>query len=359
MWFKPKTRRLTVDRPHGPARRWAHGAHGLVRRVVRVTAVARETDDAVTVTVEADDGKPILFRAGQYLTHVFDVDGEPLRRAYSMSCREGGQASFTAKAVAGGRISAHLLSRIKPGDRHSVLGPSGEFLLADGDHRLLFVAGGSGITPVVSLIETALAQSPLRPVRLVYASRTQADIIFRERIAALAQTHPRFSVIHVLSNPGEGWGGERGRLDAGRVCALLQPGPGDEVYLCGPAGLMDSAAAGLASAGVPAARIHRERFLAAPRATQARPVEPQEIEFRVSGRRVTQRVGESILDAGLREGVDLSFSCTVGGCASCKVLVTGGRFALNEPNCLSTEERAAGYTLACSSFALEPLVVDA
>ena len=354
IWSRQE-RRLTVPRPHGPAKRWSFGAHAQVRRAVRVTAVQLETADAVTVTLEAEDGKPLDFRAGQYLTHVFTVNGETCKRAYSLSSAEERAASFTAKAVPGGRVSAHLLSGIKVGDRYGVLGPSGEFVLGSGEHRLLFVAGGSGITPVMSLIETALHKNPRRVVRLVYASRSEADIIFRARLDALAREHANFSVTHVLSRPTAAWTGERGRLDAARIAALLAPGADAEAYVCGPAGLMDAAASALSSTR----GVHRERFLAAPRASSQRPTSPQTIDFRRSGRSITQAVGETVLDAALREGVPLDFSCTVGGCGSCKVKVVGGNVALNEPNCLSADERAAGYTLACSSYALEPLALDA
>jgi ferredoxin-NADP reductase len=359
MWPKPRPRRLLVPRPNGPSKRWARGAHTHERRAVRVAAITRETADAVTVTLEPEDGKPLHFRAGQYLTHLFTIDGETLKRAYSLSSAEGQAPSFTAKMVENGRVSAHLQTRLRPGERYSVLGPSGEFILGHGAHPLLFVAGGSGITPVISLIETALAAQPERVVRLLYASRSEDDIIFRARLAALAQRHASLSVTHVLSRPGPAWRGERDRLDLVRVASLLAPPPESEAYLCGPTGLMDAAVAGLVAAAVPAARIRRERFLAAPRASAARPSAPQPIEFRRSGRTVMQNLGESILECGLREGIALDFSCTVGGCGSCKLHVVSGHFALNEPNCLSSEERATGHTLACSSYALEPLVIDA
>src|SRR5262249_22724134 len=128
-------------------------------------------------------------------------------------------------------------------------------------------------------------------------------------------------------------------------------------FLCGPIGLMDAAEQGLKARGVAASQIHRERFLAAAQPVQAKPTQPVEIAFHRSHKLVTQQVGETILEAGLREGLALPFSCTVGGCGSCKMRVLEGQVALNEPNCLSSEERVSGHTLACSAYALGRLVV--
>jgi ferredoxin len=122
---------------------------------------------------------------------------------------------------------------------------------------------------------------------------------------------------------------------------------------------MDAAEQGLRARGIDSARIHRERFLAAPQPVQAKPTQPFEIVFHKSHKLVTQQVGETILEAGLREGLALPFSCTVGGCGSCKMRVLEGAVALNEPNCLSQDERVTGHTLACSAYALGRLVVDA
>jgi len=121
---------------------------------------------------------------------------------------------------------------------------------------------------------------------------------------------------------------------------------------------MDLGEAALRAAGIPSAQILHERFLAAARESAERPTVPQTITFRRSGRSVQQQPGETLLDAGLRAGLALPFSCTVGGCAHCRIQVLQGRVAINEPNCLSTEERAAGYTLACSAYALEPVTLE-
>lgn len=343
-------RRILLPRPHGPARRWSLHAP-TAPRVVLVVDVRRETDDAITLVLHPEDGRPIPFRAGQYLTHCFDVDGQPQRRAYSISSAEGQDLACTIKALPDGRVSQHVLRTVRPGTRYSVIGPTGDFVLPESaEAPLVLLAGGSGITPVISLIETALARSPERRLRLVYVNRDPDRAIFAGRLRQLAAAHPSLDLVEHAT--------ARGRPDAARLRDLLQAPTDAEHYLCGPAGLMDAGEAVLRDAGVAAARIHRERFVPAPR-PQPRPTTPQPILFARSGRSVEQQPGESILDAGLRAGVALEYSCTVGGCGHCKLRVIDGAPLLDEPNCLSEAERSTGWTLACSACATGPLQVDA
>ncbi len=344
-------RRIVLPRPSGPARRWRLHAPAAPREVF-VQAIRRETDDAVTLLLEPADGRAIAFRAGQYLTHCFVIDGVEARRAYSLSSAEGDTLACTIKLLREGWVSQHVATRLRPGDRYRVLGPAGDFTL-DPAHRgpLVLLAAGSGITPVISLIETALAQDAARSIRLVSINRDVAQTLFRARLQRLQRHYTAFEWIEVLTR-------DSGRPDAARLQGLLRPAADAGVYLCGPQALMDVAARALADAGFDAGRIRRERFNAAAQ-PQPRPRDPLEIVFRRSGRVVTQQPGESILDAGLRAGLRLDFSCTVGGCGHCKLRVVEGQVRLDEPNCLSPEERAQGYTLACSACATTALAVDA
>lgn len=358
-FWKSKPRRVVIERPQGGSKRWMQGSSGGALRSVRVVDIHRETPTAVTVLVEPEDGRRIVFRAGQYLTHCFTVDGAVVKRAYSLSAAEGGALAFTVKSLSGGVASMHVSQRLGVGDRYTIAGPSGDFVLDPASRRpLVFLAAGSGITPVISLLETALALDASRQVRLLYASRSQDEIIFHERLEALARRHPGVQIVHVLSQPAAGWSGESGRLSGERVAALLGVGDND-YYLCGPLALMDAAEKALRAGGVAAAQIRRERFLAAPKTSASKPIAVQEIIFKRSNRSVQQQVGETILEAALREGVALPFSCTVGGCASCKVHVLEGEVALNEPNCLAADEKAQGYTLACSAYAASRITIDA
>ncbi len=354
---------MTLARPEAGrgSARWARSSAPRRRRV-RVAGLRPETADAVTVSIEPLDGAPLAFRAGQYLTHCLVVDGESLRRAYSLSVPpESGELAFTCKRVADGRVSRHITERLAVGDEYEILGPGGDFVLDAEDHgALVFVAAGSGITPVIALIEAALIADPARNCRLVYGSRDAASILFRERLEALSARHAGLSVCHVLSQPDDDWRGERGRLDGARALALAG-GPASDAcwYLCGPAPLMDEVAACLASAGVGPSSVRRESFASATHAAAAHPREPQPIAFAHSEVEVVQQPGQSILDAGLAAGLPLEFSCTVGGCGACKLRVLDGPVIQDEPNCLTAEERAAGYVLACSAFASAPVRIEA
>lgn len=350
--FGSRKKRVVIERPQGVSKRWQRHGEALPRRPVRVVELIRETPDAVTLVIEPTDGKPLAFHAGQYLTHFFVIDGVTHRRAYSLSSAEGGALACTLKCIPGGRVSTHVAQNLKPGDRYSVLGPSGEFTLPPQDGPLAFVAAGSGITPCISLIETALAKNPQRPIHLLYSSREPKAMIFAARLARIASAHPSLRLTPVFT-------ATEARVDAARVNTWASEHPDASFYLCGPEGLMQAAERGLRLLQVPPERIRREVFLAASQETRPRPAQPQEIFFRASNRRVEQRSGESILDAALREGIPIKFSCTVGGCGSCRVRVSAGECALNEPNCLTAEEKAQGYTLACSAFAAQPITVEA
>lgn len=347
-----RSRRIVLPRPDGPARRWALHAPVAPPRWMRVAKLQRETADAVTLTLAPEDGRTLPFKAGQYLTHCFEIDGAEERRAYSLSSAEGGELACTIKLLPDGRASRYIAERLKVGDRYRVIGPGGDFILDPVQQGpLVLLAAGSGITPVISLLETALTQQPTRAVRLVTINRNRAHAIFHERLAALAARHPSLDYAAVFT-------ADSGRPDAPALAGLLRPDAPAQVYLCGPQALMDAAENGLRATGFDVTRIHRERFVPAPR-HQPRPTEPQDIFFRRSERTVTQQPGETILEAGTRAGLRLDFSCTVGGCGHCKVRIVDGQVRLDEPNCLTPDERSAGYTLACSACATTPITVDA
>lgn len=350
----------TLPRTDGPSRRWGPSRTASARRPVRVVEVVKETDEAVTLVLEVLDGRPLAFRAGQYLTHCFDIDGVTVKRAYSICAAEGDRLACTVKAIDGGVASGFVHRNVVAGYEYTVLGPSGDFVLPDEDSSpLAFLAAGSGITPVISMIETALRRWPEREISLIYASRRRGGIIFGRRLSALAEAHPSLRVVHVLTQPDPGWPGETGRLTGQRAAELLATGRGTHVFLCGPTELMDATTDALMGTGLDPERIHRERFYAAPQHRRTLPTEPHDVEFRVSGRTITQQPGETILEAGLRSGLALNFSCTVGGCAACKLKVISGAVAVDEPNCLSDHERSDGYILGCSAYAQESVVLDA
>lgn len=349
--FGRHPRRIILPRGSGPAARWKQRPSQTPRRV-RVEKIVSEAQDAITLVLVPDDDRPLAFRAGQYLTHIFEIDGRDERRIYSLSSAEGGALACTIRVLPEGRASQFIARQLREGDVYRVLGPGGDFTL-DPAHQgsLVLLGAGSGMTPVISLVETALASDPQRSVRVVDVQHDEAHALFHARLRALAQNHPGLSWDSVVT-------AVEGRPDAVRLAHLLRPAADAQVYLCGPQALMDAAEAGLKEAGFDLQHIRRERFVAAPQ-HRPRPTQPVPIVFKRSAHSVEQQPGESLLDAGLRAGLKLEFSCTVGGCGHCKVRVLDGEVLLEEPNCLLPEERAAGYTLACSACATTPVTVDA
>ncbi|HJL15285.1 MAG TPA: ferredoxin--NADP reductase [Sandaracinaceae bacterium LLY-WYZ-13_1] len=332
------------------------------RRKLRVATRRQETPDAVSIELVELDGSPLSFEAGQFLSFHLEVDGEPLRRAYSLSTSplDGPGGCITVKRVSNGRASNWIHDHLAEGAELEVLGPSGSFVAPaeTAPAHLVLVAGGSGITPVISIAETVLRSRPELTVSLVYGNRRREDVIFHDRLAELAERFgDRLRVEHVLEEPPEGWTGPRGRLDADQLAAWLDTLPTDPpalYYLCGPGPMMDAARETLLGRGVSEEAIREERFNSpqdVDEATEDLPSEAVTVQLKVKGRDHLVRVepGQTLLEAGLAAGAALPFSCAMGGCAACKGKLTGGSVKMEEPNCLSAKERDAGWVLTCCS----------
>lgn len=324
---------------------------------MRVTRVVQETTDAVSIYLQELDGEPLRFLPGQFLSLDVEVDGRVLRRAYSLAnaALPGHDAHITVKRVVGGRVSTHLVEHCRVGEVLPVLGPSGAFgahVTADPPRHAVFLAGGSGITPVASLIETLLAKEDVR-ITLLYGNRSEADVIFSDRLAALADAHgERLRVDHVLQAP-QNPGGPTGLLDANMVRARFEAlahedDDATQYFLCGPTPMME--AAHVALSDVEPSRVHEERFTR-PEDRIARVRDRGEpVRLRIAtptGEREVFTRNETVLEAGLAAGIAMPFSCAMGGCAACKVLLLEGEVVMEEPNCLTAAERAEGYVLAC------------
>jgi ferredoxin-NADP reductase len=336
-------------------------------RTVRVAKVVRETPDAVSLVLEDPSGAPLTFAPGQFFTLLVRLGdaGEVFRRAYSASssAHDADRVSVTVKRVARGLVSNHLNDAVRAGDLLQVLGPSGSFTppTSGGAARhLVLLAGGSGITPMMAIARTLLAAEPATRVTLIYGNRGEGDIIFRSALAELEAVHgaARFRVRHVLSHPSESWTEGVGMLDEGVAHTELESlGPLDDdalYFVCGPEPMMRACRAALTTRGVAGDRIVEERFNTPH--LRARPSAasegPQVLTIRANGsgvREVYVAPSQTMLEAGLGSGVAMGYSCAVGGCAACKVRLCDGQVDMEEPNCLSAEERGQGYILACVS----------
>jgi ferredoxin-NADP reductase/predicted pyridoxine 5'-phosphate oxidase superfamily flavin-nucleotide-binding protein len=329
-------------------------------REVRIAVVRRETPSTVTLVLEdAERPGSFDFRAGQFFTLVTDIDGRPVRRAYSASSAPGAaRLEVTVKHVEGGRFSTHVHRNLRVGDRLSVRGPSGAFHADPAAvHDVVLVAAGSGVTPMMSMIRTLLAAPAAGRIALLYSSRGEEEVIFADELCQLEKQKPeRLTVTHVLTQ-------EHGRLDATRVHSWLtelRPSEDTRYYLCGPEALMVTVQSALTELGVPDAHVHHETYTSGADTTTT-PTTPQEMTVEDGTHSlgpVVVEPGQTLLDAGLTAGLPMPYSCTVGNCGDCMVKLRGGEVAMSGPNCLTPQQKADGYVLTCVGYPLSKLTLD-
>jgi ferredoxin-NADP reductase len=319
-----------------------HGFHP-----VRITEVIEETPDTRTYVLDA----PFPYRAGQFLT----FRACETLRSYSMSsCPVHDSAlAVTVKRVPGGLVSNWMLDNLQAGSVVEVTVPAGVFCLRDGDRPLVAFAGGSGITPIVSLAKNALATTGRR-VRVFAANRDAESVIFGPCLGFLAARYPgRFSVRHHLDADG-------GLVTADEVRSFAGADRGADFYLCGPAPFMELVERTLVSDGVAPSQILVERF-GEPGASgvSAAPAAPAGAITIVLGRQrrsVPRRAGETLLESARRAGLDPPFSCEAGNCATCMARVTEGEVKMRANNALDDDEVAEGWVLSCQGEPVTPNV---
>jgi ring-1,2-phenylacetyl-CoA epoxidase subunit PaaE len=335
-----------------------------------VAEIVAETDEARSIrfAVPPELAETFAFRAGQHLTLRAEIGGEDVRRNYSLcTAPHEGSLKVTVKQIAGGLFSNWVAETVKPGDVLDVLPPHGSFTYPfDPAHsgRYVGFAGGSGITPIVSLIRTALSIEPDSRFTLFYGNRDSGSIIFLEALAALKDRYlGRFELFHFLSDEEGDVALFNGMLDAPTCAAAVErlvPDAGgvDAWFICGPGPMMDSAEATLVERGIPADRIHIERFTAGrPSATLAAQMAALQQEaaglslsVTLDGR--TRRVpftAANILDSAREAGLPAPFACKAGVCATCRARVTAGEVSMAARYGLTDEEIAAGYVLTCQA----------
>ena len=339
-----------------------------------VAGVERLTDDAVAVTFHVPDDlrEDYRFEPGQHLTLRATIDGEDVRQSYSI-CLSRRQAERTgtlrvaSARVAGGRMSNWLNDSLQVGDVLDVMTPLGSFTCAtrpDGIRHHLAIAAGSGITPVLSLLSTALEEEPGSSVTLLYGNRTTASVMFLEELEDLKNRYlGRFQLLPVLSREPQDVELFTGRLDPERVEKLLEAfapvSTVDEWYLCGPYGMVTGAQELLAEAGVEAGHVHHEIFHVAEQEAPRPEVAVVEgappaavVTINLDGRTTRiemPTVDETILNATLRARPDAPYSCTGGVCGTCRARLVSGEVRMDRNYALEPAEVAAGIVLACQS----------
>lgn len=343
---------------------------------LRVLEVSPLTDEAVTVTFDVPEELAGTFDylPGHHVTMRADIDGEDVRRSYSIcSNANGGKLRVGIKRLPGGVFSSWAIENIVAGDVVEVMPPVGEFTIDPdpgfGGHRVA-IAAGSGITPVLSLISTTLESEPEGSWTLLYGNRTANSVMFLEELEGLKDRYPdRFQLLHVLSREGSDLPLLSGRIDDTKIRVvhddLLGGRKVDDWYLCGPYEMVMGARETLIELGVDQDRIHDELFFAGPLDQASLPPEPPPGEGSVDltvildGRAVQTRMNPetSILDAALRVRTELPFSCKGGMCASCKGRIEEGEVRMDKNYALVDSELEAGYVLTCQSHPLTERVV--
>jgi ring-1,2-phenylacetyl-CoA epoxidase subunit PaaE len=355
---------LTAQRPSPPR-----------FHTLRIADVRRETADAVSITfdIPPDLAADYAFSAGQYLTLRAPIEGEDIRRSYSIcSGPDDGELRIAVKRVEGGAFSSWANETLAPGHSIDVMTPTGRFGLPYGPAQARTYAGfaaGSGITPILSIIRGILAGEPSSRFFLFYGNQTIRGMLFREALEELKDRYlGRLSIFHILSQEEQDIPVLNGRIDADRVRLLLRhivPAASiDDVFVCGPTGMIDAVEPTLAELGIPPNRVHTERFVSAgggiPRARTVPTGMPARhtASLTVDGNRrdVPVSEGETVLDAALRAGMDLPFACKGGMCSTCRARMTEGAVEMAVNYSLEPWEIAAGFVLTCQAHPTTPKV---
>jgi ring-1,2-phenylacetyl-CoA epoxidase subunit PaaE len=344
---------------------------------LKVRAVRPDTDEAVIVSFDVPEPLRDTFRftQGQYLTLRGDIDGQDLRRSYSICAGvDDGELRVGVRRVPGGAFSAWVHERLRSGDTVEVIPPQGHFhvpLDAAASRHYLGIAGGSGITPILSIMKTVLAREPASRFTLIYGNRSQKSTMFKEELEDLKNRYlTRLVLHHVFSREQVDAPLAAGRLTRTKIAEfvgpLVDPAAIDQAFVCGPHGVNDEAEAALLAAGVPRERIHVERFgvpdNAPPATHEALPGDAPQAKVVIVRdgltREIDFRAGDaSILEAAGNAGLEVPYSCKSGVCSTCRAKVIEGAVRMDRNFALEKHEIEAGYVLTCQSHPLTERVV--
>lgn len=342
---------------------------------LKVVKIAPETADAVEITfsVPAALAAQYAYRPGQHLTLKTRIGNEEVRRCYSICrARRDGEISVAVKGIANGRFSQYALRELRPGMSLEVMIPQGTFGYApqaDNSGHFLALAAGSGITPMLAIIDATLSAEPQSQFTLIYGNRNARSMMFRQTLADMKDRWPqRLQLIYLFSQEQTESELFQGRLDGAKLQALgdtlIDFTRFDRAFICGPQAMMQETQQALVHLGIPAQNIGVEHFNAPVvpnRAARARSA-GYTVTLRHDGRErniVLEDGDESLLDAALRQGADLPFACKGGVCATCKCRVVSGEAQMNVNYSLEADQLAAGYILSCQALPKgDGLVVD-
>lgn len=336
---------------------------------LQVSRVQPDGDDAMLVSFQVPTGLRDLFRfqAGQYLT----LRRGDVHRSYSICAAPDEPLRVGVRLVPGGVFSSWLHQTLKAGDTLDVMPPQGRFgtALVARPRHLLAVAGGSGITPILAILKTALAADVQARCTLLYGNRSVATTMFKEELEDLKNRYLTRLALHpVFSREAVDLPLQSGRLDAAKVAQLLRlVGPVDEAFVCGPHAMNDEVEAALRGAGIAAAHIHVERFGVPPSAADATldqplPGDAAMARLRIVRDGVTRDIDflpgdQNLLAAAARAGLDVPYSCKSGVCATCRARLLEGQVRMARNFALEQADLDAGFVLTCQAHPLTDRVV--
>ena len=332
---------------------------------LKVKEVIRETASAKTVRLVSNNGKLPFFRAGQYINLFVKVGKELTLRPYSIASAPGkSYLDLTVRKVENGFISRYLLNRVKEGDEFEATAPNGNFFhepLID-SNDLVFLAGGSGITPFMSIIrQTAAKKLPLK-IHLLYGSRKPGDIIFKKELNRIAARHPNIKVDYVISEPPAGWEGHTGFLDAKMIAKLVGGVKDKTLFVCGPAPMYVLCEPAVKSLGIPLRRIKREVYGPLCHVTDE-PDWPKTakadgvftvIEER-TGRKIKANASEPLMVALERHGIVVPAVCRLGECSACRTRLVSGSVFMPARVRRRQADLKSGYIHPCMAYPLDDL----
>ena len=336
-----------------------------------VDEIQHETNDTLNIFLHEKDHRDLSFIPGQFLTFIFDADGREVRRGYSIwtTPDELPQVGVAIKKFKDGVTTKYLLENLKEGDVIKSLPPLGNFTVTpnkENDRNLIMFGAGSGITPLMSHLQTVLKYEEKSKVILMYGNHDESSIIFNDRLKDLSEKYPnRLHVVHSLSQPSGEWDGIRGRIDREKAVNLLEEysdciDKNTEYFLCGPEEMMQMAMDLLKERGVERNNIHREIY-ATKILDETDEIEEKErvVTIILNGERHKLNVppGEPILQVGLAEGLPIPNSCQFGNCTTCAAKLLSGKLKLVEQTALTAEQIAAGYCLTCVGYPASDNVV--
>lgn len=346
---------------------------------LNITEICKETEDTVSIAFEIPDAlkEAYQYLSGQYLTLKTEIEGQDVRRSYSL-CSAPYQSEWrvAVKEVPEGLFSTFANRTLKAGMSLDVMTPTGNFALKvdpKATKNYVLFAAGSGITPILSIAKTVLHEEENSTITLFYGNKGFASIIFREEIEALKnQFMDRLRVIHILSRESVGNKIQKGRIDAEKIDqlynAFLKNEDIDEVFVCGPEQMILAVKDEMIAKGVDPKKVHFELFTSPTSTAQkiAKPtnapkvdsnvtiiIDDEEIELNLTSS------GQNILDAGHVAGGDLPFACKGGVCCTCKAKIISGTAIMDVNYALEPEEVEAGYILTCQAHPTsEKLIVS-